>query len=122
MPAAGSGAPPVLVLITADPRVSHRAAEALRIATGVVAGSTPVTLVLAGDAVHLLDDDTDGLVDGDDVARFRDSLRALGVPFHVEAGAVPADPAGNATRHPVVPVSREEIGALVRGARRCLMF
>ncbi len=122
MPAAGSGAAPVLVLITADPRLSHRASEAMRIGTGVVATSTPVTLVLAGDAVHLLDDDTGGLVDGDDIARFRDSLRALGVPFHVEADAVPADPAWNAGRHPVVPVSREEIGALVRGARRCLMF
>ena len=57
---------PVLVLISEDPRVSHRANEAMRIALGIVAGETPVDVVLTGPAVHLLDEDTDDLVDGDD--------------------------------------------------------
>jgi hypothetical protein len=114
--------PPVLVLISADPRSSHRAFEAMRIGVGVVAGENAVTFVLANGAVHLLDEDTDELVDGDEIARFRTSLRTLGVPFHVEAGALPTDPGWNVEGHPVVPVTPEQVAALVREARRFLVF
>src|SRR6267142_2813888 len=65
----------------------------MRIGSGIVDGENEVTFVLAGPAVHLLDGDTDDLVDGDDVAKFRANLKRLGIPFHVEASAVPADPA-----------------------------
>ena len=112
---------PVLVLISEDPRVSHRANEAMRIALGIVAGETPVDVVLTGPAVHLLDEDTDDLVDGDDIAKFRASLKKLGVPFHVE-GAPPTAPGWNADGHPVVRVGRDDITELVRGARRFLIF
>jgi hypothetical protein len=113
---------PVLVLISSDPRRSHRAFEAMRIGVGVVAGENQVTLVLTDGAVHLLDDDTDELVDGDDVAKFRGSLRTLGIPFHVDATAVPTDADWNADGHPVIPVSREQIAELVRQARRFIIF
>jgi len=113
---------PVLVLISEDPRVSHRANEAMRIALGLVAGETPVDIVLTGPAVHLLDDDTDDLVDGDDIAKFRASLKKLGIPFLVEAGATPADPSWNADGHPVVPITAEGIVALVPKAERFLVF
>ena len=33
---------PVLVIVSEDPRVSHRANEGIRIALGVVAGENPV--------------------------------------------------------------------------------
>ena len=123
MSAGGGGVDdqPVLVLISADPRVSHRAFEAMRIGVGVVAGENDVTFVLADGATHLLDDDTDALVDGDDIDKFRTSLRTMGVPFHVEASAIP-DTGWNAEGHPVVPVSRERIAELVRQARRFIVF
>ncbi len=113
---------PTLVLISEDPRVSHRANEAMRIALGVVAGENPVQIVLTGPAVHLLDDDTDDLVDGDDIAKFRASLRKLGIPFHVEQSALPRDPDWNADGHPVIPISLEGIAALVPSASRFLVF
>ena len=113
---------PVLVMIAADPRTSGRAFEAMRIGVGVVAGENEVTFVLRGPAVHLLDADTDDLVDGDDVAKFRDNLKRLGVPFHIEAEVVPADPDWNEGGHPVVRVSRAEIAALVRAGRRFIVF
>lgn len=112
---------PVVVLISVDPRTSHRAFEAMRIGVGIVAGENAVTFVLAGPAAHLLDDDTDELVDGDDVAKFRQSLRGLGVPFHVEATAIPGSD-WNEEGHEIVPVTAEDIAALVRGARRSLVF
>ncbi len=75
-----------------------------------------MTFVLTGPAAHLLDADTDDLVDGDDIAKFRAALRELGIAFHVEAGAAPPDPDWNADGHPVVPVDRGRIAALA--ARR----
>ncbi len=114
---------PVLVLISEDPRASHRANEAMRIALGVVAGENEVTVVLAGPAVHLLDEDTDDLVDGDDIAKFRAALKKLGIPFHVEATAVPQGrPDWNTEDHPVIPVTPAAVVELVRRARRYLVF
>ena len=113
---------PVLVIISEDPRVSHRANEAMRIALGVVAGENPVQVVLSGPAVHLLDEDTDDLVDGDDIAKFRAALKKLGIPFHVEAIALPSTPGWNVEGHPVAPVSAGEIAAFVAQASRFLVF
>jgi hypothetical protein len=113
---------PVIVLISTDPRASHRANEAMRIGLGVVAGENDVTFVLLGAGVHLLDEDTDELVDGDDIAKFRANLKALGVPFHVEKDAVPSDRSWNADGHPVVPLTRDEIAGLVERGRRFLVF
>jgi hypothetical protein len=72
--------------------------------------------------VHLLDADTDELVDGDDIAKFRANLRTLGIPFHVEAVAIPPDADWNADHHEVVPVTRERVAELVRQSRRLLAF
>jgi hypothetical protein len=113
---------PVLVIVSEDPRVSHRANEAIRIALGVVAGENPVQVVLSGPAVHLLDEDTDDLVDGDDIAKFRAALKKLGIPFHIEATALPSTPGWNVEGHPVVPVSAAEIAGFVAQASRFLIF
>ena len=113
---------PVLVLISVDPRASHRANEAMRIGLGIVSGENDVTFVLTGPAVHLLDADTDDLVDGDDIDKFRTNLRTLGIPFHVEATARPADLDWNAAGHSVVSVTAAEIADLVRRSRRTLVF
>ena len=109
------------MVISEDPRVSHRAHEAMRIALGVAAGENDVTIVLSGPATHLLDEDTDDLVDGDDIAKFRASLRKLGVPFHIE-GAPPTTPGWNADGHPVIPVGPAQVAALVPRATRFLIF
>ena len=42
---------PTLVVISEDPRTSHRANEAMRIALGIVAGDNPIHIVLTGPAV-----------------------------------------------------------------------
>ena len=112
----------VLVIISEDPRASHRANEAMRIALGVVAGENEVSIVLTGAAAHLLDEDTDGLADGDDVAKFRAALKKLGIPFHVAAAALPDDPGWNADGHPVVAIGAAEVAALVSKARRFIIF
>ena len=113
---------PILVLIGVDPRESHRANEALRIALGLVSGEHDVTVVLSGAGVHLLDEETDDLVDGDDIAKFRASLRSLAVPIHIEEGSRPADPRWNADGHPIVVVRPSDITGLMRRSHRTLIF
>lgn len=113
---------PVLVVISEDPRVSHRASEAIRIALGVAAGENEVSIVLTGAGVHLLDPDTDDLVDGDDIAKFRASLKRLEIPFHVEEAAIPKDPDWNADGHKILPVTAEGIAARVSKATRFIVF
>ena len=113
---------PVLVLIGADPRQSHRANEALRIALGIVSGENEVIVVLSGPAAHLLDEDTDELVDGDDIAKFRANFRSLDVPFHIEEDLRPADPDWNVAWHSLVLLSPGGIADLMRQSRRTLIF
>jgi sulfur relay (sulfurtransferase) DsrF/TusC family protein len=113
---------PTLVIISEDPRDSHRANEAMRIALGVVAGENEVDVVLTGPAVHLLDDDTDDLVDGDDIAKFRASLKKLDIPFHVEASVIPARSDWNSEGHSVVPIGTDVLGALLSKASRFIIF
>ncbi len=78
--------------------------------------------MLTGPAVHLLDEDTDDLVDGDDIAKFRAALKKLGVSFHVEKDAAPAEASWNADGHPVAPITPDGIAALVAKAQRYLVF
>ena len=113
---------PVIVVISVDPRTSHRANEGMRIGLGIVSGENEVTFILTGAGAHLLDADTDDLEDGDDIAKFRANLKQLDIPFHVEREAIPEDSDWNADGHPVVPVSREEIAALMGTGRRFLVF
>ena len=113
---------PTLVVISEDPRQSHRANEAMRIALGVVAGENEVDIVLAGPAVHLLDEDTDDLVDGDEIAKYRASLRKLDVPFHVEESALRHDAGWNAEGHRVIAITVAGIAARLLQATRFIVF
>jgi hypothetical protein len=117
------GSEPVVIFISEDPRASHRANEAMRIALGIFAGENEVIVILAGPAVHLLDSDSDGLVDGDDIARHRSALKRLAVPFHIERSSIPSCGDGwNEDGHPVVPVGSDEIAELMTRGRRFLIF
>ena len=121
-PPRARAAEPVVVIIAADPRVSGRAFEAMRIGVGIVSGENEVTFVLTGPAVHLLDADTDDLVDGDDIDKFRATLRRLDVPFHIEESALPRDPDWNADGHSIVPIDGARMADLIAAARRVLVF
>lgn len=105
---------PVLVVVAADPRRSGRAVEALRIAVGLATAEREVRVLLRGPAIHLLAEDVDALVDGDELARLRPSIGSLPLTIHVEA---PGNPAPS-----VVPLSRAEAVALARDAGHVLVF
>lgn len=71
----------VAVIIQEDPRKTHRPVEALRIALGLVAGTHSTTVVLLGEAVRLLSEDTDGIVDIDILEKYLPSIEHLKIPF-----------------------------------------
>jgi hypothetical protein len=67
--------PNVLIIITGDPRLSARPAEALRIAAGVGAcDGTRVAVYLRGPAVLALSEQADRLVDEENYTRYRPLL------------------------------------------------
>jgi sulfur relay (sulfurtransferase) complex TusBCD TusD component (DsrE family) len=77
----------VAVVIQDDPRKTHRPVEALRIALGLTAGGHTTTVVLLREAVHLLSEDTDDIVDMDILEKYLPSIEQLEIPFllHTEA-------------------------------------
>jgi sulfur relay (sulfurtransferase) DsrF/TusC family protein len=112
---------PVLILISADPHTSHRANEALRIALGILAGENEVRIILRDRAAAALEEDTDDLVDGDDIARHLSTLVKLGQAFHVDESALPGIER-NGEGLTLVPVSPAEIADLVARSERVLVF
>jgi hypothetical protein len=114
--------PPVLVVVSVDPEISHRANEAVRIALGILAGENAVAIALLGTGAKVLDADVEDYVDGEDLVKHLATLKKLGQRFHVERSAVRADPGWNPTRLEVVPIDRADLAALLAGSRRTLAF
>jgi hypothetical protein len=74
----------VAVIIRDDPRQTHRPVEALRIALGLVGGEHQTTVVLLGEAVRLISDETDDVVDIEILEKYLPSIEQLEIPFVVE--------------------------------------
>jgi len=71
----------VAVVIQEDPRKTHRPVEALRIALGLLSGSHNTTVILLGEAVRLLWEERDDIVDVDIFETYLPSIVDLEVPF-----------------------------------------
>lgn len=77
----------IAVVIREDPRTTHRPVEALRIALGLVAGTHDTTVVLLNEAVRLLSEDLDDVVDMDILEKYLPSIEHLEIPFILQADA-----------------------------------
>jgi len=113
---------PVLVAVSVDPAVSHRATEAIRIALGIRAGANAVTVALLGSGVKVLDAEVAEYVDGDDLARHLTTLKKLGQAFHVEGASIPSTRDWNPAGVTVVPIDRVDLARLVAASRRTVVF
>jgi hypothetical protein len=71
----------VAVVIQEDPRNTHRPVEALRIALGLASGSHVTTVVLLGEAVRLLGEETDDIHDVEILEKYLPAIEQLKVPF-----------------------------------------
>lgn len=78
----------LLVAVTSDPRSSHRAAEAIRLAAGVAAWrKVDVTLYFAGPAVLAISSDPEDFVDEESYTRYLPMCIESGCPIFIEAGS-----------------------------------
>ena len=112
----------VLIIVTGDPRISARPAEAVRIAAGLSTnGRLNVTLCLRGASMLALGGDSEDFVDGDYFTRY--------LPVVAEGGRIVTAPPGSGEplifEPPVVParsLSQEELERLVASNDRILRF
>ena len=80
--------PNVLVIVTDDPRVSARPAEAIRIVAGVGAWEkTRIRLYLRDAAVLALSEHSDELVDSENYSRYLPMLSTAGQAIYAQHGA-----------------------------------
>ena len=78
--------PLALFVITADPRTSPQAVEAIRIAVGVAAWKrVDVAVFLQGAAALTVAENIDDLVEPDNLARYTPLLRDLGRPVYIDS-------------------------------------
>lgn len=110
--------PSIVVVIREDPRKTHRAVEALRIALGLSTGENPMTVVLLDQAPLLLSENVDDVEDAEILEKYLPSFKQLDIPFVLLSGAgFDLDP-----EFKVSELSEEAIQSLVSGADRVLVF
>jgi hypothetical protein len=71
----------IAVVIQEDPRKTHRPVEALRIALGLASGSHVTTVVLLDQAVRLLGDETEDILDVEILEKYLPAIEQLEIPF-----------------------------------------
>lgn len=114
--------PTALVIVTGDPRQSHRPAEAIRIAAGVGAWKkADITLYLRGPAVLALSEYADGFIDEDNYVRYLPIVKSFGRPVYVEAGAPLLAELGEATL-PFEEIDDARLAALTAQSKYVLQF
>jgi hypothetical protein len=112
--------PSVAVVIREDPKKTHRAVEALRIALGLSTGGNPMTVVLLGQAPLLISDGAEDIVDGEILEKYLPSFKHLKITLAV--------PLGTGSRFPLDPefevreLSEEAVQAVVADADKVLIF
>lgn len=112
--------PTVVVAIRQDPRKSAQPVEAMRIALGLAAGDNPLTVILAGEAPHLLAEEEDTVLDGDILEKYLPSVKEMNIPFIIPQGSLKAmdvDPDFN-----VREASLDDVRQLIATADRTLVF
>jgi len=112
----------LLILITSDPRTSHRPAEAIRIAAGVgVWKRAEVIIYLREPAVLALSEDTETFLDDENYARYLPLVRDSGRPIYVQRGAALLPKAGE-TSFKFEELDDDELAGLAAGSTYVMRF
>jgi hypothetical protein len=112
----------VLFMVTSDPRVSARPAEAVRIAAGVGAWETlDAVLYLRGAAVLALGEDAEELVDGDNFVRYLPLATEAGRRVCAQRGSPLLTELGE-TRISFVPMDDDELARLAADSECVVRF
>ncbi len=112
--------PSIVVVIREDPRKTHRAVEALRIALGLSTGENPLTVVLLDQAPLLISEDSEDVEDAEILEKYLPSFKQLKIPFVLLSGSGSAfelDP-----EFQVSELDKDAVQSLVSDADRVLVF
>jgi len=110
----------LLVVVTSDPRSSHRPAEAIRLAAGVAAWrSVAVTLYLAGPAISSVTGEVENFVDEESFTRYLPLFVESGNCVLIEAESLPGGKSGD-TSVPCESIDKTEFGKIA-AATSCLL-
>jgi hypothetical protein len=77
----------LVVLIREDPRKTHRASEAIRIALGLSTGPNPISIILLKNARQLVSDDAYDLPDGEILEKHLPVIKNLEIPIFIPIGS-----------------------------------
>lgn len=114
--------PHVFFIVTSDPRVSARPAEAVRIAAGLGSGrNLPVQLYLRDAAVLALGEMADELVDGENFSRYLPLLMDSDLKIFVQAGA-PLLTEVDGVQTKIEPVDDARLAQEIASSRYVLRF
>jgi hypothetical protein len=114
--------PALLFVITGDPRISARPAEAVRIAAGVGTWKkAEITIYLRAAAVLALSEFPDELIDEDNFTRYLPIVAEWGRPVYVQHGAPLLGEIGEA-RLAFEEIDDARLGALAAASQFVLRF
>ena len=104
--------PKILFIITGDPRISPRPAEAIRIAAGVrVWQKVEVSVYLRDAAVLAVSEEVDEMVDEESFTRYLPMIAEFGRPIYVQQGSAWLQEIGRASQ-PCEEIDDQKLAAL----------
>lgn len=110
----------LLIVVTSDPRSSHRPAEAIRLAAGIAAWrKVAVSVYFSGPAAAATNADADDFVDEESYTRYLPMLAEFGSRVLVEAESPLVKQAGQL---PHEKLARSEFAALASESTYLLRF
>ncbi|NKB80879.1 MAG: hypothetical protein GKS05_03075 [Nitrospirales bacterium] len=110
----------IVILITQNPKHTHRAVEGLRIALGLSTGPNPITIVLLGQAPLLLTDEVEEVIDAEIIEKHLPVIQELQLPLVVSQDATSQfdfDPGFS-----IQEASSDDIASLITKSDRILAF
>ncbi len=110
----------ILVVIRENPRKSHKASEALRIALGLSTGPNPLKVLLTGQSKLMLTEDAYDLPDGDMLEKYLPTIQSLEIPLFLDQYDPDEWPLDK--DFSTQTLSESELVTLVKEADRVLIF
>ena len=111
----------IIFLIRSDPSVSHRPAEAIRIASGLGTGNNSIKVIFSGESARILSPDEDDLEDIDIIEKFLPIIKDWEIPLYVDKRSL----AGiDLKRSPYAyrTVDNEEVSEILAGGHSIFVF
>ena len=114
---------PFTILIRSDPMVSHRPAEALRVAIGLSGGDAEkINILFMDDATAIVSEDPFDFEEGEAIEGHLEAMNEYGMRFYVEDTSFSGKHTTPETQANTIKVSLQDIAEMLRRSRNVLIF